>query len=110
MDNYAWQKNRAVVDRMYYTERVFTTTTLFASMYTATSMLYMKLGYQSNIMRARIPPVWMYWAATNAVVAFIMLKPLRSEEIAAQWHKRQSMGKYLYSTFHLDGPLKEEDQ
>ena len=31
METYEWQKNRAIVDRMYYTERVFETTTFFAA-------------------------------------------------------------------------------
>mmetsp|Transcript_88138 Transcript_88138/g.121576 ORF Transcript_88138/g.121576 Transcript_88138/m.121576 type:complete len:82 (-) Transcript_88138:266-511(-) len=81
MDAYEWQKNQAIVDRMYYTERVFTTTTLFASFFTATNLLYMKLGYQANVVRSRIAPTWTYWAAINLVVAFVMLKPLRKEEI-----------------------------
>ena len=49
MDNYEWEKNKAIVDRMYYSERVFTTTTLFAAFFTGTNMLYIKKGFFAAI-------------------------------------------------------------
>merc|ERR1712032_56838 len=53
-------------------------------------------------MRTRIMPIWLYSTAFNAAMAFIMLKPLRSEEIAAQTTKRMNMGKWLLSVYHLN--------
>merc|ERR1712032_521844 len=35
-------------------------------------------------MRSRLLPVWMYATGFNLVCTFIMLKPLRPEEISAQ--------------------------
>ena len=102
MDAYDWQKNKAIVDRLYYTERTLQTTTFFAGAYTASNLLYVKQGYFANTMRARVLPIWGYVFAFNAAIAFIMLKPLRPEEIRSQWHKRQVMGKWLYSLFHLE--------
>ena len=81
MDNYNWQKNKALVDRCYYTERIFETTFFFAAAYTATNMLYIRKGYFANTCSSRLLPVWGYFAAFNAVMAFIMLKPLTQEEL-----------------------------
>ena len=40
METYEWQKNKAVVDRLYYSERILETTTFFAAAATATNALY----------------------------------------------------------------------
>ena len=106
METYEWQKNKAVVDRLYYSERIFVNSTLFAAAATGTSLLYMQKNYFVNTMRARIPKVWTYWAVGNAVTLFILLRPLTKDEIAVQWRKRQVMGKWLYSLFHLE-PIEE---
>ena len=106
MDNYEWQLNRAVVDRLYYTERVNQTTFGFCAAFTATNMLYIKKGYFAPIMRKRLLPCWVAAAGFNAVVSFMLLKPLRKEEIRVQMKKRMSMGKWLYSVYHLD-PIEE---
>merc|ERR1712166_1429615 len=53
-------------------------------------------------MRSRLFPVWGYFTAINATFGFIMCKPLRADEIKCQIGKRLIMGKFLYSTFHLD--------
>lgn len=106
METYEWQKNKAIVDRLYYSERIFVNSTLFAAAVTATSMLYIQKNYFANTMRARIPKVWTYWAIGNAVTLFILLRPLTKDEIAVQWRKRQTMGKWLYSLFHLE-PIEE---
>ena len=106
METYEWQKNKAVVDRMYYSERILLGTTLFALGTTATSMLYIQKNYFSDIMRARIPKVWTYWAAINAVCLFVLLRPLTRDEMQVQWRKRKIMGKWLYSLYHLD-PIEE---
>ena len=106
METYEWQKNKAVVDRLYYSERILVNSTLFAAMYTATNMLYIQKKYFANTMKARIPKVWTYWAIGNAITLFILLRPLTKDEIAVQWRKRQVMGKWLYSLFHLE-PIEE---
>ena len=105
MDTYVWQLNKAVVDRLYYTERIILTTYGFAGLYTATNMLFIKKGYCAPLMRTRVMPIWLYATGFNAAMAFIMLKPLRPEEINAQVKKRISMGKWLTSVYHL--PLDE---
>ena len=40
MESYEWEKNRAVVDRLYYSERILEGTTVAAVAYTATNLLY----------------------------------------------------------------------
>ena len=107
MDTYQWQKNNAIVCRLYYTERIVLTTWGFAGLYTATNMLFIKKGYFSPLMRTRIMPIWAYTTAFNLAMAFIMLKPLRSEEISAQVTKRLNLGKWLCSVYHL--PWDEND-
>ena len=107
METYEWQKNKAVVDRLYYSERILLGSTLFAGSYTAINMLYIQKNYFAKEMRARIPKVWTWWAIGNAVALFILLRPLTKEEIQVQWRKRQIMGKWLYSLFHLE-PIEEK--
>ena len=102
MENYDWQKNRAIVDRMYYSERIFTTSTLFACMATGLNLTMMRAGYFPKTLAPRIPKTWILWAAVNVVGISVLLRPLTKEEIAIQWRKRLTMGKYLYSMFHLD--------
>jgi hypothetical protein len=106
METYEWQKNKAVVDRLYYSERILVNSTLFAGMFTECNLLYINKNYFAGTMKARIPKVWTYWAVGNAVALFILLRPLTSDEIAVQWRKRQVMGKWLYSLFHLE-PIEE---
>ena len=65
-------------------------------------MLYIRKGYFAPIMRKRLVPVWMYTIGFNAAVAFMLLKPLRKEEIEMQCKKRWNMGKWLYSIYHLE--------
>ena len=102
MDNYDWQKNKAVVDRMYYSERVFTTTTLAATFFTAANMVFVRNNYFANVARARILPTWRNYLIFNTVVIALLLKPLTKEEIQIQWKKRLIMGKYLYTLQHFD--------
>jgi|Transcript_17528 hypothetical protein len=109
MDNYNWQLNKAVVDRLYYTERTCETTWGFCTLFTLTNLLYIKKGYFAPIMRQRLLMPWVYSTAFNATIAFILLKPLRPEEIQMQVRKRISMGKWLYSIYHLD-PVEEAKQ
>jgi len=102
MDNYDWQKNKAIVDRLYYTERLCESTYFVAAAFTATNMLYIKKGYFAPIMRRRLLPIWLYTTAFNVTVGGMLLKPLRPEEIRVQMKKRWMMGKWLYSVYHLD--------
>ena len=91
---------------MYYVERVFTTSTIFASFFTAFNMLYIKKGYFADAARSRIAPTWKFWLITNLLVSTVLLRPLTKEEMAVQWRKRKIMGKYLYTLYHLD-PVEE---
>ena len=65
-------------------------------------MLYIKKGYFAPIMRQRLLPCWLAATALNATVVFMLIKPLRKEEIEMQVRKRINLGKWLYSMFHLD--------
>ena len=107
MDNYEWQKNKAVVDRMYYSERVLMGTTIFATFSTVANMVFIRNNYFADRARARIVPTWRNWAVFNAVVIAMLLRPLTMDEINQQWKKRLIMGKYLYTMFHLD-PIEEK--
>ena len=102
METYEWQKNKAVVDRLYYSERILETSTFFAAWFTGVSLLYIKKNYIADISRRRITKLWTYWAIGNAVTLFILLRPLTRQEIDIQWKKRIVMGKWLYSLYHLD--------
>ena len=102
MESYDWQKNKAVVDRLYYSERIIEGSTLFALGFSAVNLLYIQKNYFANIMRARIPVVWKYWAIGNTVTLFLLLRPLTKEEISIQWRKRLVMGKWLYTLAHFD--------
>lgn len=106
METYEWQKNKAVVDRLYYSERILLGTTLFTMGYNAVHVLFINKNYFSNTMRARLQGSFKYWALINAVSLFVLLRPLTKDEIAVQWRKRQIMGKWLYSLFHLE-PIEE---
>merc|ERR1711990_1202449 len=55
-----------------------------------------------GVMQKRILAPWPYIMGINAVMGFIMLRPLYMEEIKPQVTKRLMMGKWLHSTFHLD--------
>ncbi len=48
METYEWQKNKAVVDRLYYSEIILTNSTYFAVGYTATNLLYIRKNYFAN--------------------------------------------------------------
>ena len=51
MDTYEWQKNEAVVRRLYYTERVCETTYLACTLFTMTNLVYIKKGWFSGLAR-----------------------------------------------------------
>lgn len=102
METYEWQKNKAVVDRLYYSERILVNSFLVATGATATNVLYIQKNYFAALMRPRISKIWTYWAVGNAVCLFVLLRPLTKEEISIQWRKRLNMGKYLYSLSHFD--------
>ena len=109
MDNYEWQKNKAVVDRMYYSERTLIVTTLFAGFFTATNLLYMNKGFFRDACAARIMPTLKWWAIINTVTIAMLLRPLTKDEMKLQWKKRVNMGKYLYTLYHMD-PIVDENK
>merc|ERR1712166_1727869 len=90
MDTYEWQKNFAVVNGLY----------------SWANIMFVRKGYFVNTMKQRIAPIWMKVLGMNVVTTFILIKPLQQDEIDVQIKKRFIMGKWLYSTFHLD----EENQ
>lgn len=106
METYEWQKNKAIVDRLYYSEMILETSTLFAVGATAVNGLYIQKNYFADKMRQRIPKIWMYWGAVNVLSLFVLLRPLTKDEIAVQWRKRKVMGKWLYSLYHLE-PIEQ---
>ena len=104
MENYDWQKNYAIVQRMYYAENIFKFSTMGAMMFTTCNLFYIKKNYFAAAARSRLAPTLKYYALLNLIAIPMLLRPLTRDEIVIQWHKRMIMGKYLYSVFHLDGP------
>ena len=76
MDNYNWQKNKAIVDRMYYTERVPQATTFAAACFTITNMLYMRSNYFAARSRSYILPTLKWWAIINVCTIAVLQFPL----------------------------------
>lgn len=76
MDNYEWQKNKAVVDRMYYSERCLLGTTIAASFCTAANLVFIRNNYFAETARRRLWPTWRNWGITNLVVIGVLLQPL----------------------------------
>ena len=107
MDRYEWQKNKAIVDRMYYSERVVQTTTFFALAFTATNALHMRNNFFAARAKTYILPTWKWWAIINVCTVAVLQYPLTKDERSKQLHKRLSMGKWLYTLWHLDGPLED---
>ena len=107
MDKYEWQKNKAVVDRLYYSERVLEGSTLAAAAFTAANMVFIRNNYFADKARARIFPTWRNWAILNFLTITLLTAPLTKEEIRVQWRKRLIMGKWLYTLYHLDEPESE---
>ena len=93
---------------MYYSERCFEGTTVFALFSTVVNYNFVRNNYFAKVASARIVSTWKYWALTNLVVISMLLRPLTQQEMAQQWRKRKIMGKYLYSLYHLDEPETEE--
>lgn len=89
---------------MYYSERVFLTTSGFALAFTATNLFYIRKNYFANLARARLLPTFKYWALINFITIPILLRPLTMDEMKQQWRKRLVMGKYLYTLYHMESP------
>ena len=80
MDNYEWIKNKAIVDRMYYTERVVQTTTFFAAAFTSVNMLYVRNGFFAGRSRSYIMPTWKWWAIINVCTVAVLQFPIFQKE------------------------------
>ena len=104
MENYEWRKNAAVVLRMYYCERIFLTSTAAATAFTLCNLFYVRKNYFAKTCAARILPTWKYWFLLNGLLIPLLLRPLTIPEMKQQWKKRVTMGKYLYTLYHLDEP------
>ena len=102
METYEWQKNSAIVDRMYYSERVVETTTAAAVTFTLINQMFISKGYFAAAARSRILPTWKWWAIITIPTVAILQWPITSQERYLQMRKRRVMGKWLYSTFHLE--------
>ena len=102
MDEYAWQKNFAVVNRVYYAEKCITGTTLAAVGYTYANAILIRSNFFKKAASAALLPVWRKWAITNLVVIGVLLRPLTYFEIEQQVRKRMVMHKYLYTLYHLE--------
>ena len=82
MDNYEWQKNKAIVDRMYYAERVFTTSTIGATLFTGLNIVMLRNAkFSQNTMRARLLPTLKWYIIFNVVTIGLLLRPLQKAEI-----------------------------
>ena len=81
MDEYAWQKNFAVVNRVYYAEKCITGTTLFAVGYTALNAVLVRNNFFRKTAQAAILPIWKKFFITNIVVIGVLLRPLTYFEI-----------------------------
>ena len=55
--NYDWKKNKAIVDRLYYTERILETTTFAAAALTYIESTHIRKGYFVAAAQRRIPKV-----------------------------------------------------
>ena len=80
MDTYEWQKNFAIVNRLYYTERLWETTLFATGLYTWANIMFIRKGYFVNTMKQRVAPIWLKMLGMNTVVTFILIKPLQKEE------------------------------
>ena len=81
MDRYEWKLNKAVMDRVYYTERIAQTTFGIATIGTLFDVFFINKNYFADASRRRIPKYWAFAVGTTAVSAFVLLKPLTSAEI-----------------------------
>jgi len=102
METYEWQKNKAIVDRLYYSERILEGSIITASFLTGFDVYFIYRNYFVKEATRRIPKYWIAAGAFSAVSLFVLLKPLKKEEIQRQWVKRKNMGKWLYDLYHLD--------
>ena len=102
METYEWQKNEAIVNRMYYTERVVQTTTAGAVTFLGVNQMFISKGYFANACRARFLPTLKWWAILTLPTVFFLQWPITAQERYLQLRKRKAMGKWLYSTFHLE--------
>ena len=102
MEEYSWMKNKAVVDRLYYTEMVSRTSIICGSFFIAFNMFYIKKNFFAETCRGRIMPTLKMMIFSNTVVPALLLAPLTYEEIRLQTRKRFIMGKWLYTLYHLE--------
>ncbi|CAI2384930.1 unnamed protein product [Moneuplotes crassus] len=102
MDTYRWQHNNAVVTRLYYSERMVEVLFGMAATATAIDGFFISRNYFASAARARIIQYWGYAALLSGISLYVLLKPLTSHEISLNWKKRRTMGKWLWSVYHLD--------
>ena len=79
-----------------------------ATAFTLTNLFYIRKNYFAATARSRIMPTWKYWAMLNGLLIPLLLRPLTIPEMKQQWKKRVTMGKFLYTLYHLDEPEAAE--
>ena len=66
---------------------------------------------RNNFFAARaksyILPTWKWWAIINVCTVAVLQYPLTQDERQRQFRKRITMGKWLYTLWHLDDPEPE---
>ena len=81
MEEYSWMKNKAVVDRLYYSEMVVRTSTICGGFFIAFNMFYIKKNFFAETCRGRIAPTLKMMLFSSTVVPALLLAPLTYEEI-----------------------------
>ena len=59
MDRYEWKKNKAIVDRLYYSERIVQLTFGYATVGTIIDLMFINSNYFAEKAKRRIPKVSM---------------------------------------------------
>mmetsp|Transcript_10292 Transcript_10292/g.11737 ORF Transcript_10292/g.11737 Transcript_10292/m.11737 type:complete len:109 (-) Transcript_10292:48-374(-) len=102
MDTYQWQHNNAVVTRLYYSERMVQVVFGAAAIATSFDSFFVYKNYFAAKARLRIPKYWAFATLISAFSLYVLLKPLTSHEISLNLKKRKTMGKWLWSVYHLE--------
>ena len=70
--------------------------------FTGINQMFISKGYFAAACRSRFLPTWKWWALITFPTVAVLQWPITSQERYLQLRKRRAMGKWLYSTFHLE--------
>ena len=98
METHEWRKNKAVTDRLYYTEQTLKTFWGFQFFYSWANAIVRAKGLPGGSVLRPLK----YVLAATVIVPAALLSPLTRFEIEQQWRKRVYMGKFLYTLHHLE--------